>query len=176
MDSRDSNVTPPEESPETTTPAPAPSTEPQSQPVQPVWRVTAETSPSQLSKLKNEKAAAGRASAAARKAKTERLERELAAAKEALRDPAFVADSADAPTNEEAAPPRPQRDKKEEDPALFTWPVGALVAAVGGLAYWSQFHRAEPSPPPEEKKPPVLLSSAGSAQQLKVAHNPHYVE
>ena len=140
-------------------------------------RVTATpAAPSRPSKLKDEKkAAAGRASAAARKAKTERLERELAAAKEALRDPAFVADPADAPTNEEAAP---QRDKKEEEdgPALFTWPVGALVAAVGGLAYWSQFHRAEPSPPPEEKKPPVLLSSAGSAQQLKVAHNPHYME
>ena len=41
-------------------------------------RVTAETSPSRPSKLKDEKkAAAGRAGAAARKAKSERLEREL---------------------------------------------------------------------------------------------------
>ena len=161
MDSRDNNVTPPEESPKPT--------------AEPVLRVTAETTPapSRPSKLKDEKkAAAGRASAAARKAKTERPERELAAAKEALADPA------DAPINEEAAPPGPQRDEKEEEdgPALFTLPVGALVAAVGGPAYWSQFHRAEPSPPPEEKKPPVLLSSAGPAQQLKVAYNPHYME
>ena len=170
MDSRDSNVTPPVESPSPETATPAGSAE---DAAEPVLRVTT-PAPSRPSKLKDEKkAAAGRASAAARKAKTERLERELAAAKEALRDPAFVAD---APTNEEAAPPRPQRDKKEEDPALFTWPVGALVAAVGGLAYWSQFHRAEPSLPPEEKKPQVLQNSAGSAQQLKVAHNPHYME
>ena len=148
-------------------------------------RVTAETtpSPSRPSKLKGEKkAAAGRAGAATRKANTERLERELAAAKEALRDPAFVADPGhpDAPTNEDAAPHRPQRDKKEEaGPALFTWPVGVLVAAAGALAYWPKFHRAEPRPPPlppKEKKPPALQNSAGSAQQLKVAHNPHYME
>ena len=128
--------------------------------------------PSRPSKLKDEKkAAAGRAGAAARKAKTERLERELAAAKEALRDPAFVADPPDAHSNEEAAP---HRDKKEEaGPVLFTWPVGVLVAAAGALAYW--FHRAE-SRPPKEKKPPALQNSAGSAQQLKVVHNPHYME
>ena len=173
-------MTPPEESPR---PTPAASTEP----AEPVFRVTAETTPapSRPSKLKDEKkAAAGRASAAARKAKTDCLERELAAAKEALRDPAFVADpgAPDANSNEEAAPLR-HSDKKEEEagPALFTWPVGALVAAAGGLAYWFQFHRTEPSPPPppppEEKKPPVLLSSAGPAQHiLKVAHNPHYME
>ena len=104
----------------------------------------------------------GRAGAAARKAKTERLERELAAAKEALRDPAFVA----APVAPPEAAPHRQSDKTEEaGPALFTWPVGVLVAAAGGLAYWFQFHRAEPSPspPPEEKKPPVLQSSAGPA-------------
>ena len=135
--------------------------------------------PSRPSKLKDEKkAAAGRAGAAARKAKTERLERELAAAKEALRDPAFVDDPGPpaAHSNEEAAPPR-HSDKKEEEagPALFTWPVGALVAAAGGLAYWLQFHRAEP-PPLEKKKPQVLQSSAGPAQHLKVAHNPHYME
>ena len=157
-------MTPPEESPETTTQTastepPPPETTTQTEPQsQPVLRVTAETSPSQLSKLKNEKkAAAGRAGAAARKAKSERLERELAAAKEALRDPAFVADPPAAHSNEEAAP---QRDKKEEGPALFTWPVGVLVAAAGALAYWS--HRAESSLPPRplpEKKPPVLLSN-----------------
>ena len=105
-------------------------------PAEPVLRVTTPT-PSRPSKLKDEKkAAAGRAGAAARKAKTERLERELAAAKEALRDPAFVDDPGPpaAHSNEEAAPLRPQRYKKEEEdgPALFTWPVGVLVAAVGG--------------------------------------------
>ena len=129
---------------------------------QPVLRVTAPSQPS-----KNEKkAAAGRAGAAARKAKSERLERELAEAKEALRDPAFVAD----PPAAEAAPLR-RSDKKEEVSILY---LGALVAAVGGLVYWSLFNRAEP-PPPKEKKT-TLKNIAGPAQQLKVAHNPHYME
>ena len=130
--------------------------------------MTAETSPNQPSKLKNEKkAAAGRAGAAARKAKSDRLERELEAAKDALRDPAFVAD----PPASEAAPLRRSDKKEEADGSMFS--LGVLVAAVGGLAYWAASHRAEP-PPPKEKKP--LQSSAGSAQQLKVAHNPHYME
>ena len=129
---------------------------------QPALRVTAPSQPS-----KNEKkAAAGRAGAAARKAKSERLERELAEAKEALRDPAFVAD----PPVAEAAPLQ-RSDKKEEVSILY---LGALVAAVGGLVYWSKFHRAEP-PPPKEKKT-TLKNIAGPAQQLKVAHNPHYME
>ena len=137
--------------------------EPQSQPA---LRVTAPSQPS-----KNEKkAAAGRAGAAARKAKSERLERELAEAKEALRDPAFVADPPAAEAAPEAAPLR-RSDKKEEVSMLY---LGALVAAVGGLVYWSKFHRAEP-PPPKEKKT-TLKNSAGPAQQLKVAHNPHYME
>ena len=139
-------------------------------------RVTAETtsSPSRPPKQKDEKkAAAGRAGAASRKAKTERLERELAAAKEALRDPAFVADPG--PPDEEAAPLR-RSDKKEADGSMFPWPVGMLVAVVVVLAYWSKFHRAEPSPPPKKKKPPTLQNSAGSTQQLKVADNPHYME
>ena len=132
---------------------------------QPALRVTAPSQPS-----KNEKkAAAGRAGAAARKAKSERLERELAEAKEALRDPAFVADPPAAEAAPEAAPLR-RSDKKEEVSMLY---LGALVAAVGGLVYWSKFHRAEP--PPKEKKT-TLKSSAGPAQQLKVAHNPHYME
>ena len=155
MDSRDSNVTPPSE---TTTPTEPPEKTKQMEP-QPVLRVTAPSQPS-----KNEKkAAAGRAGVAGRKAKSERLERELAEAKEALRDPAFVAD----PPAAEAAPIR-RIDKKEEASMLY---LGALVAAVGGLVYWSKFHRAEP-PPPKEKKT-TLKSSAGPAQQLKVAHNPH---
>ena len=116
---------------------------------------------------KNEKkVAAGRAGAAARKTKSERLERELAEAKEALRDPAFVADP---PAPEEA----PIRDKKQEGSSMLY--LGALVAAVGGLIYWSKFNRAEPPTPPE-KKTTTLKSSAGPAQQLKVAHNPHYME
>ena len=129
---------------------------------QPALRVT--TQPS-----KNEKkAAAGRAGAAARKAKSERLERELAEAKEALRDPAYVAD----PPAPEAAPEAaPIRDKKQEGSMLY---LGALVAAVGGQVYWSQFNRAEP-PPPKEKKT-TLKSSLGPVQQLKVPHNPHYME
>ena len=160
-------MTPPAESPPPETTTPTPSTEPQSQPV---LRVTAETSPSQPSKPKNEKkSAAGRAGAAARKAKSERLERELAAAKEAQRDPAFVAD----PPAAEAAPLRRSDKKEEADGSMFS--LGALVAAVGGLAYWAASHRAEP-PPPKDKKPPTLQNSAGSAQQLKVAHNPHYME
>ena len=172
MDSRDSNVTPPAESPPPETTTPAASTEPQSQPAQPVLRVMAETAPSRPSKLKDEKkAAAGRAGAAARKAKSERLERELAAAKEALRDPAFVAD----PPAAEAAPLRRSDKKEEEDGSMFPWPVGILVAAVGGLAYWTASHRAEPRPP-KEKKTPTLQNSAGSAQQLKVSHSPHYME
>ena len=175
MDSRDNNVTPSEESP----PAePTPETPTPVEAAEPILRVTAPT-PSRTCKQKDEKkAAARRAGAAARKAKKESLERELAAAKEALRDPAFVADPG--PPDEEAAPPRHSDKKEKEDgPALFTWPVGALAAAVRGLTYWSKFHRAEPSPlplPPEEKKPPVLLSSTGPAQHLKVVHNPHYME
>ena len=129
---------------------------------QPALRVTAPPS-------KNEKkVAAGRAGAAARKAKSERLERELAEAKEALRDPTFVAD----PPAPEAAPEEaPIRDKKQEGSMLY---LGALVAAVGGLIYWSKFNRAE-QPQPKEKKT-TLKNSAGPAQQLKVAHNPHYME
>ena len=71
---------------------------------QPALRVTA---PSQLSK-NEKKAAAGRAGTAARKAKSERLERELAEAKEALRDPAFVAD----PPAPEAAPIRDKKTRR----------------------------------------------------------------
>ena len=52
--------------------------------------------------------------------------------------------------------------------------LGALVAAVGGLVYWSKSHRAEPLPPKEKKT--TLKSSLGPVQQLKVAHNPHYME
>ena len=91
--------------------------------------MTAETAPSRPSKLKDEKkVAAGRAGVASRKAKSERLERELAAAKEALRDPAFVADPPDA----EAAPLRRSDKKEEADGSMFPWPVGVLVAAIGG--------------------------------------------
>ena len=164
-------MTPQAESPQPETATPVASAEDAEEPV---LRVTAETtpSPSRSSKQKDEKkAAAGRAGAAARKAKTERLERELAEAKEALRDPAFVADPPDA----EAAPLRRSDEKEEEDSSMFPWPVGVLVAAAGALAYLSQFHRAEPRPP-QEKKPLALQNSAGSAQQLKVAHNPHYME
>ena len=178
-------MTPPAESP---TPAASPET-PTPTPAERVLRVTAETTPapSRSPRQKDEKkAAAGRAGDAARKAKTERLERELVAAKEAL---VFVADPRpsrpgsgppDAQSNEEAAPRR-QSDKKEEaGPALFTWPVGVLVAAAGGLAYRLHPARAEPSPPLppplEEKKPPVLSPDAGPAQQLKVKPNPHYME
>ena len=158
-------MTPQAESPPPETATPAASAEDAEEPV---LTVTAETtpSPSRSSKQKDEKKAA-----AARKAKTERLERELAAAKEALRDPAFVAD----PPDGEAAPLRRSDKKEEEDGSMFPWPVGVLVAAAGALAYWSQFHRAEPRPP-QEKKPPALQNSAGSSQQLKVAHNPHYME
>ena len=79
-------------------------------------RVTAETTPapSRSPRQKDEKkAAAGRTGAAARKAKTKRLEGELATAKEALRDSAFVSAPAapllDAHSNEEA----PRRGDKE---------------------------------------------------------------
>ena len=133
MNSKYSNVSPPAKTTtpaETTTPAdtskqvetttPAETTKQvektkQVEP-QPALRVTAPPS-------KNEK------KAAARKAKSERLERELAEAKEALRDPAFVAD----PPAPEAAPEEaPIRDKKQEGSMLY---LGALVAAVGGLIY-----------------------------------------
>ena len=130
---------------------------------QPFLRVTAPSQPS-----KNEKkAAAGRAGAAARKAKSERLERELAEAKEALRDPAFVAD----PHAAEAAPEAATlRDKKEEASMLY---LGALVAAVGGLVYWSKFHRAEPPPPKEKKDHPE--KQRGSCSAIKgFAQSPLY--
>ena len=119
------------------------------------------------------KVAAGRAGAAARKAKSERLERELAAAKKSLRDPTYAAPVAPPQThsNEEA----PRSDKKEAAGSMTPLGVGVLVAAAG-LAYWlHRAHRAPVEPSPKEKKPPVL-SPERPAQQLKVAHNPHYME
>ena len=119
-------------------------------------RVTAETAPSPSPRQKDpRKVAAGRAGAAARKAKAERLERELAHAKESLRDPTH-APVAPLHSNDVAAPPK----EKEAAGSMSPWGVGAAVAALG-LAYWSASQRA---PPPKK----TLLSPNGSDQQLKV--------
>ena len=109
----DSNVMTPAETP--TLPETS-AAEPQSQPVQQVTRVTAETAPATSRSPKRHKdpknVAAGRAGAAARRAKEEGLERELANAKESLRDPAFVA--APLHSNEEASPGRHGRQEEEK--------------------------------------------------------------
>ena len=91
-----------------------------STPETPVLRVTypkTETTPttSQSPKQKDpKKVAAGRAGAASRKVKAERLERELAKAKESLRDPKYTS-GAPLHSNEEdvPAPPSPQYKKQQ---------------------------------------------------------------
>ena len=126
---------------ETSPPPAEDAAEPQ---VQPVLRVTAETTSRSPRQKDPKKVAAGRAGAAARKAKSERLERELAAAKESLRDPTYAAPVAPpaAHSNEEA----PRSDKEEEKAAgsMSPWGVGVLVAAAGGLAYWAASRRLAP--------------------------------
>ena len=175
MDVTTTTTTPAEPpAPETVAEPPAPEAvaEPRSQPAQPVLRVTAETTPAPCRSPRQKdprKVAAGRAGAAARRAKAERLERELAQAKESLRDPTY-APVAPLHSNEEA----PRSDKKEAAGSISPWGVGALVAAAG-LAYWAASRRAPVEPPPKEKKPPVL-SQDSPAQQLKVKPNPHYME
>ena len=138
--------------------------------------MTAETTPTTSPSPRQKdprKVAAGRAGAAARKAKAERLERELSKAKEPLRDPTYTPD-APLHSNEEA----PRSDKEEEKAAgsMSPWNIGVLVAALG-LAYWAASQR---DPPPKKTVTPPVLSPVGSAQQLKVthsiAHNPHYME
>ena len=172
----DSNVMATPTPVETSPPGPEDAAEPRSQPAQPVLRVTAETTSRSPRQKDPKKVAAGRVGAAARKAKSERLERELVAAKESPRDPTYAAPVAPpappaAHSNEEAS----RGEKKEAAGSMPPGGVGVLVAAAGGLAYWLQRARAEPPPQKEEKKPSVL-SPERPAQQLKVAHNPHYME
>lgn len=127
------------------------------------------------------KVAAGRAGAAARKAKQAHLLEELRKAKESQRN---TENTSGAPPDREVedfvAPPAgtPAKEKDEKAaPALRTagsttpWIIGA--AAGLGLAYWAASQRAPVDPP---VLPPKKSSPDGSAQQLKVAHNPFYME
>ena len=146
----------------------------------PVLRVTDpktvdDTSTKQPARQKDpKKVAAGRAGAAARKAKQAHLLEELRKAKESLQSPK---NTLGAPLKEDfVAPPLKEKDEKAA-PALQTagsttpWIIGA--AAGLGLAYWAASQRAPVDTP---ALPPTKSVTPPSAQQLKVAHNPFYME
>lgn len=129
------------------------------------------------------KVAAGRAGAAAKKAKQAHLLEELRKAKESQRN---VENTSGAPPDRAVegfvASPAKEEDEKSV-PALRTagsitpWIIGA--AAGLGLTYWAASQRAPVDPPvlpPKKSVTPPVLSPDGSAQQLKVAHNPFYME
>ena len=140
---------------------------------------TTETTPARQKDPK--KVAAGRAGAAARKAKQARLLEELRKAKESQRN---MENTSGAPPDQEVedsvAPPAgtPAKEKDEEAaPVLLTagsttpWIIGA--AAGLGLAYWAASQRAPVDPP---ALPPKKSVTPPPAQQLKVEHNPFYME
>jgi len=126
------------------------------------------------------KVAAGRAGAAARKAKQEHLLAELRSVKESLRSPKGTPG---APSKEDVAAPLPKEKDETAAPVLHTagsitpWIIGA--AAGLGLIYWAASQRAPadpPASPPTKSVTPQVLSPDWSAQHLKVAQNPHYME
>ena len=104
----------------------------------PVLRVTdpkTETRPttSQSPRQKDPKnVAAGRAGAAARKAKAERLERELAKAKESLRDPTYTPDAPLHSNEEDVAAPPPQYKKQQGRETGVGWLYVSLDHRGGG--------------------------------------------
>jgi len=121
------------------------------------------------------KVAAGRAGAASRKAKQERLEEELRKATElqvgtsGAPASAYVAPQASPPSDVPAPTPHAVG-------STFPWVIG--VAAFLGVAYWAASRRAPvnlPAPPPATP-PPAQPATPPPAQQLKVAHNPFYME
>ena len=136
---------------------------------------TTETTPARQKDPK--KVAAGRAGAASRKAKQTRLLEELRKAKESQRN---MENTSGAPAEDSAAPPAgtPAKEKDEEaapvlrtDDSTTPWIIG--VAAGLGLAYWAASRRAPVNPP---TLPPKKPATPPPAQQLKVAHNPFYME
>ncbi len=133
--------------------------------------------------------AAGRAGAAARKAKQAHLLEELRKVKESMQSPKDTPCAPLHSNKEDVAAPPPcwQEKDKTAAPALHTassitpWIIG--VAAGLGLTYWATSQRAPARPaanppvlPPTKSVTPLVLSLDGSAQQLKVAHNPFYME
>ena len=142
-------------------------------PETPVLKVTAPPSQKDPKKV-----AAGRAGAAARKAKQAHLLEELRKAKESMRNKDYGAPP-DREVEDFVAPPRREEDEKAA-PALRTarftntWIIGVVAAGLG-LAYWAASQRAPVDPPVPPKKssmPPV----DGPSRQLKVEPNPFYME
>ena len=115
------------------------------------------------------KVAAGLAGAASRKAKQAHLLEELRKAKDSQRNTSGAPpseDSASPPTRARGTPPPAPR----ADGSITPWVIG--VAACLGLAYWAASRRAPVNPP----APPQKQATPPPAQQLKVAHNPFYME
>ncbi|GFR75264.1 hypothetical protein ElyMa_002183200 [Elysia marginata] len=122
----------------------------------PGLRVTA-----QPSQKDPKKTAAGRAGAAARKAKEERLLEELRKAKEALRQEP-PPEAAVSPKVEVAVSPK----AKGASEVSTSWIIGVVAAA--GLALACLYARGATSP---SKK-----SGVGPVRQLEVKPDPHYME
>ena len=121
------------------------------------------------------KQAAGRAGAAARKAKQDRLLQELREAKEKVRQ----APAADAPTEPE---PEPPRRTETREPSAQNWaPVAVGAAAVAGVVLLARLCApgaskpsagcvsAVPAPPAQSRAPPA-------AQHLKAEPDPFHME
>ena len=82
-------------------------------------------------------------------------------------------------------PPPPSTKSNKEEKAtpasagsMCPWIIGVVAAGLG-LAYWAASQRTPVDPPvlpPKKSVTPPVLSPDGSAQQLKVARNPFYME
>ena len=119
-------------------------------------------------KQKNpKKVAAGRAGAASRKAKQERLEEKLRKATEAqvgVTGNPQPEDSSTPPTSPTASPPLFGDSK-------ITWAIG--LAAVIGLAYFATQPPVKPPAPPPAAPAP---ETPKPAKQLKVTQDPFHME
>lgn len=164
---------------------------------------TTRTSGKQPARQKDpKKVAAGHAGAAARKAKQAHLLEELRKAKEsqyrrydhtAASSGINTVASNGAPPVPVVAPPQPQcrhdrTEEKDETTAVVVVPTQRDVvsltpwimgAAAGlGLIYWAASRRTPVDPPTRRDyvSSPPTKSATPSAQQLKVPHNPFYME
>ena len=114
------------------------------------------------------KVAAGRAGAASRKAKQERLEEELRKATERQVGTDNTPPTAETPEAPAAPPASPPAGAPRSDGSTITLVIG--LAAVLGLAYFAASRRAPVNPPaPPPATPPP-------AQQLKVVHDPFHMD
>jgi len=118
-------------------------------------------------KQKNpQKVAAGRAGAASRKAKQERLEEKLRKATE------LQVGAADTPPEAPSTPPTsPSAGTSLYGGSKMAWAIG--LAAVLGLAYFAaQTPVKPPTPPPAAPAPEIPKP----VKQLKVTHDPFHME